>query len=244
LYLKFTSFNLLGQMQEDLSVVTAYNFLITGKFGNSGKSVQNNLTLDSIVVSSQAEIRAYNGSPGTAGSFYPSGKPALAAPAGVIAGLAFSTLYLVNYNPNTSSYIAYTDPVAAENDLALGMIAVGSVQTVTSGGSGGGSGGGNTGPVTVSMSGGGGGGATAIANVSGGAVLSITPGSGGSGYTSAPSVSISAPASGGVPATATATINPVSGQVVSYSMTDNGSGYAMPTSVGNGITRYTGPFQS
>jgi hypothetical protein len=244
LYLKFTSFNLLGQMQEDLSVVTAYNFLITGKFGNSGKSVQNNLTLDSIVVSSQAEIRAYNGSPGTAGSFYPSGRPALAAPAGVIAGLAFSTLYLVNYNPNTSSYIAYTDPVAAENDLALGMIAVGSVQTVTSGGSGGGSGGGNTGPVTVSMSGGGGGGATAIANVSGGAVLSITPGSGGSGYTSAPSVSISAPASGGVPATATATINPVSGQVVSYSMTDNGSGYAMPTSVGNGITRYTGPFQS
>ena len=247
-YLKFTSFNLLGLMEESLSVVTAYNFLITGKFGNSNKSVQNNLTVDSIASGGSAQIRIYgpNGSGvptvGTAGLFYPAGKTAITAPAGTISGLAFSTLYLVNYNANTGSYIAYTDPTAAQNDLALGMIAVGSVETVTSSGSGGTGGGGHGGIVTVGVSGGGGSGATATAYVSGGSVSAVVAVNLGSGYTSAPSVSISAPAAGGTAATATATINPVSGTVVSYTVTNGGSGYGSLGATGNGYVRYSGPY--
>lgn len=165
-HFKFTSFNLVHGMEESIAAAVDYTFVITGKFGNSNKNIENNLTIDSIPNPTVggtpgAVIRCYygGGSPGGFGTFYPEGRAPQQTQASYVASgpptfsggtitqaaaliLAYSTTYYINYNPATLMFMAYTDVTAATNDLALGMLAAGSLTTCNSSGTGGVNGGG------------------------------------------------------------------------------------------------------
>lgn len=136
LHFKFTSFNLLKQMEEGLGDVTDYTFLLTGKFGNSHREVGNNLTINSLDAGTSVTVQIYHGTIETAGLLYPEGKLAIAVPAASLTGYAYQTVYLVNYNPNANGYVLYTDPVLQAKDQAFGMIGIGEVSTVAVGATG------------------------------------------------------------------------------------------------------------
>jgi hypothetical protein len=148
LHFKFCSFNLVGQMQEALSDVTDYDFLLEGKFGNSGKSIVSNLILDSVVHSggATADIQIYQvgTSPGTAGTFTRQDGTTLTAPAATITGRAFLTTYYIGFDPATSTYTPFTDYLLYQLHLSYGWIGAGTVTTCDSSGGSGTTGGGGT----------------------------------------------------------------------------------------------------
>jgi len=158
LHFKFTSFNQVGLMEESLSDVIAYDFLLDGKFGNSGKSIQNNLAIDTVLDGSAADIRIYQAgtSPGTAGTFTREDGTTLTAPAATLTGNAFSTTFYIGFNPATGTYSTFTDYNRFQLFLSYGWIGAGTVTTCDSTGSGGTTGGGGSGGrgifVTVSPS--------------------------------------------------------------------------------------------
>lgn len=105
-------------------------------------NINNDATIDSVVDGSTADIRIYGpGGVGTAWDNY-TGQGNTTYPAATLTGFAFSTGYTVIYDLGTSSYAAYTN---FNDTLSDSYLTVGSVLTVSSGGTGGGSGGGGGG---------------------------------------------------------------------------------------------------
>lgn len=185
LHFKFCSFNLVGQMQEALSDVTDYTFLLTGKFGNSGKSIFSNMVLDSVVHAggATADIQIYQtGNPvGTAGTFTRGDGTTLVAPAATLTGEAFQTTYYVAFDPTISQYVAFTNFITYQLYLSYGWIGSGIVTTCDSSGAGGTTGGGGTSGrgilITLSPSGGTtttGGNVSVTATVTGSSITGVT----------------------------------------------------------------------
>lgn len=183
LHFKFTSWNQVKQMEEGLADVTAYTFLLSGKFGNNQKSISSNMVIDSVVASGTATIRVYQAgtSVGTAGMFTRQDSTTLTAPAVSLTGEAFSTTYYIGFEPVTATYAAFTSYATYQLYLTYGWIGVGIVTTVDSGGGGGTTGGGGAGGrgimISVSPPSGTttpGGGVTFTATVTGTTITSVT----------------------------------------------------------------------
>lgn len=129
-YFKFTSFNLLQNQVQQLADVNAFPYTI------NGVNLSSNMMVDAILDGTglTADIRIYQAGQavGTPGSAELNNGSLITLPAVTISGEELSTLYYVNFNPNTSTYVIYTD----ENQFLLdeqisGYIRIGSVTTPT-----------------------------------------------------------------------------------------------------------------
>jgi hypothetical protein len=129
-YFKFPAFNLLGNQLQSLPDVPAFPFTI------GGANVANNMTVDSVLDpgGATASIRIYKtgAAVGTPGSVSLNNGATLILPAFIKTGNPLSTLYYVNYDPSTSSYVFYTDQNQYLSDeILLGDVRIGSVTTAS-----------------------------------------------------------------------------------------------------------------
>lgn len=126
IYFKFTSFNLLQNQVQQLADVQAYPYTVIGV------NLSSNMTVDAVVDISglTADIRIYQtGKPvGTAGSAELDNGANVILPAVTVTGKSLGTLYYANFNPNTNSYVLYTDQNAwlvdeqTNNYIRIGQI--------------------------------------------------------------------------------------------------------------------------
>jgi hypothetical protein len=158
LYFKFTSFNTYQLQEEGLGDVSAVTFTPTGAYNNVYASATNSMAVDSVVTGggASATIRIYDvtGGVGTSGTMTKQDGTVLTLPAASLSGFAFSTYYLVNWDPASGSYKTFTDARAQRQGESFGQVFIGDLTTVNSsgsGGTGGGGGGGLPGVVTVSL---------------------------------------------------------------------------------------------
>lgn len=128
IYFKFTSFNLLQNQEQSLADVVAYPYMV------KGINLSANMTVDAILAGggTSTTIRIYQtGQPvGTSGSAELENGALITLPGVSLTGEALSTQYYVNFNPNTNSYIVYTDQNAwLVDEITNGYIRIGQVMT-------------------------------------------------------------------------------------------------------------------
>jgi len=106
-YFKFTSFNLIQNQVQSLADVSAYPYTI------NGVNLSANMTVDAVIdisgTTADIRIYQYGQAVGTPGSAELNNGSLITLPAQTITGEALSTQYYVNFNPNTSAYVVYTD---------------------------------------------------------------------------------------------------------------------------------------
>lgn len=129
-YFKFPAFNRLGNQLQALGNVPAFPYTI------GGANTSNNMTVDSVLDpgGETASIRIYKiGSvPGTPGSASLDNGATIVLPAVTITGEPLSTLYYVNFNSATRTYVLYTDQNQYLSDeILLGYLRIGSVTTAS-----------------------------------------------------------------------------------------------------------------
>ena len=133
--LKFTSRNLYGQAEEDISTVTARPFTF-GAAGNSSTMAVVSLIDPSDATHAILHIFHAGGAYTDAGTATLPNGATIAVPAATYTGEALGTFYAVNYNPVTSAYVVYTDANAWLADQHADMIAIGTTTTPGSGSAG------------------------------------------------------------------------------------------------------------
>lgn len=129
-YLKFTSFNLLQNQEQDLSTVKSYPVVI------GGINLSADMTVDSVLDSGglTAKIRIYStaGGVGTDGSATLTNGAVIALPADIQSGETLGTIYYVNFDPASNAYVFYTDQNSwLLDEINNGFIRIGQVLTPT-----------------------------------------------------------------------------------------------------------------
>jgi hypothetical protein len=125
-WLKFTSRNLYGQVEQRLSEVSAVQFT----FGAGG--VSSTMTVGSFLNSggTTATVSVYlAANPSASGSSTLANGAVVTLPPFSWASEAPSTFYAVNFSPAASAYVLYTDSNAWLADQAVGMIGIGTTTT-------------------------------------------------------------------------------------------------------------------
>lgn len=130
IYLKFTSFNLLQNQEQSLADVVAYPVVI------GGVNISANMTVDSVldIGGLTATVRVFKtgSGPGTSGQATLNNGAVITLPAASQAGDALATTYYVNFDPNTSSYVYYTDQNSwLLDEITNGMLRIGMTTTPT-----------------------------------------------------------------------------------------------------------------
>jgi hypothetical protein len=154
LFLKFTSFNRFGLMEQSLASATAYTFAFNGLFGNNNETPANNATIDSVFVSGTADnIRIYGpsgvGTPYTVWKMKDQGGTRT-IPAQTITVVEettptppqTNTAYWISYDFNSATHRAWRNYNNYVQAIYRGQLRVGMINpTVKADGTGGGTGG-------------------------------------------------------------------------------------------------------